>query len=234
MKIWSISDTHFSSREDFSMEIFGEIWKDHQRKIKKNWSTLVGHMDVVVVGGDISWEKKPDKALLHLKEINDLPGKLKILIKGNHDHWWKGLDKLNAQLPKGMIALQGTATKVDGQVICGTRGWLSPNDPYFDALDHKTYNKELGLLKAALEEAMTLDPIEGIHVFTHFPVFTSEGATTAFYELLKEYPVRTITYGHFHMKKEWKKIPKGMQDGMNCRLTASDFVDHKPELIWQD
>lgn len=234
MKIWAISDVHLPGGTGKTMDRFGNVWIDHTRKIYSNWTTRVSTSDIVLVGGDLTWTSHTEKGLEDVKWISKLPGKAKILIKGNHDVWWKDTDMVNEQSPKDVFALDGTAVKIDGKVICGAKGWVSPRDPDFDGLDRKYYDKELLNLEAALEDAMRLDPQEGIHVVTHFPVFTSVGIKTAFFDLLKRYPVVTSTYGHFHLKEEWDKLPKGTVDGIRCQLTSADFLENAPALIWED
>jgi len=214
------------------MNAYGEIWVDHEDQIKRQWTKTVRREDIVMIGGDISWGKNLEAALVHLKQLNDLPGQFKVMIKGNHDHWWKGREKVQQAVPKNMFVLQGTALQIADMVICGTRGWLAPNDPCSDPLDGKTFKKEMVLLEQALEEAVSLvKPGQPIHVLLHFPPFTTAGEKTAFWKLIVKYPVTSCTYGHFHMKHEWVSIPKGKVDGINCFLTASDFIAHTPQLI---
>ncbi|OGH04442.1 MAG: hypothetical protein A2600_04080 [Candidatus Lambdaproteobacteria bacterium RIFOXYD1_FULL_56_27] len=234
MNLWAISDLHFSNRADRNMNAYGEIWVDHEEKIKARWKEAVRPADIVMIGGDLSWATSLEKAVVHLRQFNELPGRYKLLVKGNHDHWWKGREKLQAALPKGMWALQGTAMELEGQVFSGTRGWLAPNDPCSDPLDQKTFEKEMGLLKAALDQSMELGGEQkGIHLLLHFPPFTTHGQKTPFWELICRYPVKTCSYGHFHMRQEWELIPKGMVDGVHCYLTASDYIEHRPQLVAQ-
>lgn len=234
MKIWAISDTHFADTPGRTMEIYGPVWRDHEITIARNWRQAIGHGDIVLVGGDISWARKLDRGLIHLRKISDLPGKAKVIVKGNHDHWWTGQEKLVDRSPSDIIPLDGHAVKIDEHVFCGIRGWLAPNDPCTDALDGNTFRGEMKRLKEALEEAMTLNPKEGIHLLMHFPPFTTHGEETPFFQLIKKYPVVTCSYGHFHMEDEWKNIPKGTIDGIQCNLTATDFLKHKPSLIWEN
>ncbi|OGG93301.1 MAG: hypothetical protein A2527_13750 [Candidatus Lambdaproteobacteria bacterium RIFOXYD2_FULL_50_16] len=232
MKLFAISDTHFWHKPERNMNQFGEIWIDHESKIKRNWREAVGTDDLVMMGGDISWASRTEEAMVHLRQLCSLPGIAKVMVKGNHDHWWKKTDKLQPLLPQNLTALSGSAVKIKGEVICGTRGWLSPNDPCSDTLDKKTFEKEMGLLEQALIQAVTLGPsLLGIHLLLHFPPFTTTGANTPFWEVIKRYPVATCTYGHFHMRHEWEKIPKGEVDGVWCSLTSSDFINHRPLLI---
>lgn len=234
MRIFALSDTHFSLDPNRTMAQFGPVWRDHETQIKHNWKQVVGYGDLVLIGGDISWQKKWDEALVHLRQLDGLPGKYKVMIKGNHDHWWKQPAQMQAQLSKGFFALQGSAVELEGQVIAGTRGWLAPNDPASDSLDQKTFEKEMLLLKQALDQALTLNPREGIHLLLHFPPFTTLGQPTPFWDLLKTYPVATCSYGHFHLAEEWEVIPKGRVEGIDCYLTAADFIRMTPQLIWSE
>ncbi len=232
MKIWAISDIHLPGEIKRTMEFFGNVWNDHPGKIVENWRRIVGTDDIVLIGGDISWSYKLEGAMRDLNRLASLPGHSKVIIKGNHDIWWKTYQLTKNALPNSLIALEGNTVKINDQVICGTRGWLAPNDPCFDQLDMNTFQKELKLLKRSLDEAVSLNPVLGIHVLMHFPPFTTIGLKTKFFELLKEYPIQSCIYGHFHLKKEWRKIPNGMIDGISCQLTSSDYLNHKPILIW--
>ena len=42
--------------------------------------------------------------------------------------------------PKSIVALNGSAVKIENQVFCGTCGWHAPNDPCFDNLDQKFFD----------------------------------------------------------------------------------------------
>ena len=234
MKIWAISDTHLPGVTGRTMEYHGRVWNDHAGKIVQNWNRLVDSDDIVLIGGDITWSYELGKALVDLKRLADLPGKYKIIIKGNHDSWWKQLLPTAQALPKSIVAMEGSAVKIGGQVICGTCGWLAPNDPYFDRLDRKTFEKELQLLQRSLDAALALHPAAGIHVLLHFPPFTAMGIKTRFFTLLRNYPIYSCTYGHFHKREEWRKIPNGKVEGIFCRLTSSDYLNHTPALIWDD
>jgi len=233
MKIWAISDTHFSDNEINRMENFGRIWSNHSQQIVQNWGQSVRFKDIVFVGGDISWANKMERGMIVIKRFSSLPGQAKVLVRGNHDIWWSDHDKFCQTVPKDVYPLWGSAVKIAGHVICGTGGWISPEDPCADSMDGPTYRRELKLLEKALDEAVELKPEEGIHVLLHFPPFTTEGLKNGFFHLMKKYPVITCSYGHFHMPEEWKKIPKGLVDGIQCNLTASDYLKHQPAKIWE-
>ena len=228
MKIWAISDIHFSEGLNSSMSAFGPIWKNHPEKIVTNWRDCVGPSDLVLLAGDLSWVKTFEKGLVFLRQLSALPGKNKIIIPGNHDIWWTDDQKIKKMAPKSIVPLHGSAVKIENQVFCGTCGWHAPNDPHFDNFDRKFFDIEMQLLRNSLEEATKLEPEQGIHVLLHFPPFSSLGEKTLFFDLLKEYPVTSCIFGHFHLKEEWDKTPLGKIDGINCYLTSSDFLAHRP------
>ena len=53
--IYAIADLHLDYTEEKSMEVFGEGWKDYQKKIFTNWQDIITEKDTVLIPGDISW-----------------------------------------------------------------------------------------------------------------------------------------------------------------------------------
>ena len=96
MKIYAISDLHLSVNNDKPMDIFGPVWEGYLDKIFSQWKSQVGEDDLVLMAGDLSWAMKLDEVVPDLKLLQDLPGK-KVIIKGNHDYWWKSISSLRAQ-----------------------------------------------------------------------------------------------------------------------------------------
>jgi predicted phosphohydrolase len=188
----------------------------------------------VLIGGDTTWANNLNKALIDIDMLDNLPGKLKFLVKGNHDIWWKTLDEVNQVMPRSMTALAGTAFEADGHVFCGTMGWLSPGDSSFDNLDMNFFHKEMDLLEKALKAAVKLKPEKGLHVLLHFPPFTTQGKKTPFFDLISKYPVTTCSFGHFHFQKEWDCLPQGKIGETEFRLIATDYLNHHPYLIWDE
>ncbi|MCG8335018.1 MAG: metallophosphoesterase [Proteobacteria bacterium] len=234
MRIWGISDTHLAEHKTDSMTYYGPIWVKHREKIIENWHSKVKTVDTVLVGGDITWAYDIKKALIDINMLDSLPGRQKFLVKGNHDVWWKSLAEVNRVMPKSTTALSGTAQKADGHVFCGTMGWLAPGDSSFDNLDMNFFQKEMALLEKALKAAVELKPEKGLHLLLHFPPFTTEGRETPFFDLISKYPVTTCSFGHFHFKAEWDSLPQGKIGETEYRLIATDYLEHKPYLIWDD
>jgi len=236
MAIWALSDPHLSFGHAKPMHIFGEHWRDHPAKIEKGWRARVQPADVVLVTGDLSWGRKFRYALQDLLWLDALPGAAKLVVRGNHDHWWPSHAEEWSQVPPSLRLLEGRAVAIGGQIFCGTGGWLAPEDPYFEPLDRLAYERELAAFAQALAEAQALlavagDPARGIHVLLHFPPFTSHGKPTAFDALLRRYPARTVTFGHFHLPEEWAACPRGPVDGVHYTLASADFVEFAPTAV---
>ena len=234
MKIWGIADTHLAEYRVDTMSYYGSIWEKHREKIIENWHTTIDNKDTVLIGGDITWATNLKKAMIDINMLDNLPGKHKFIVKGNHDVWWKTYREINEAMPASITPLSGNAFENDGHVICGTMGWISPNDPSFDNLDMNRFNKEMQLLGKALKAAEKLNPRNGLHLLLHFPPFTTKGFETPFFDLITKYPVTTCTFGHFHFQEEWNCVPQGKINGTEFRLISTDFLHHKPYLVWDD
>ena len=122
MSLYAIGDLHLSFTANKPMDVFGSEWKDHVRKIDKNWRGRIGAEDTVVITGDHSWGRNLEEALADLDFIQSLPGR-KILLRGNHDMFWdaKKTYRLNEMFqgrlsflptPKGnFLGQRGTAMR---------------------------------------------------------------------------------------------------------------------------
>jgi predicted phosphohydrolase len=93
MAIYCISDTHLSLTVPKPMDVFGNRWRDYEKKLEIGWNSVVGENDTVIVPGDISWGLDISEAAADLKFLSSLNGK-KIIGKGNHDLWWQSEKKL--------------------------------------------------------------------------------------------------------------------------------------------
>ncbi len=233
MKIWGISDTHFSGSRENGMVVHGPIWLEHKEQIVKHWQKTVNRDDIVLICGDITWSTTLKQAMQDIQTLSGLPGSTKIIVRGNHDHWWGDYNELCRTVPENVMPLSANAVNIDGHVFCGTMGWLSLNDPCSDSLDSNFFHKEMDRLEKSLKLATEMDPKHGIHLLMHFPPFTTGGIHTPFLDVIAEYPVTTCTFGHSHFPEEWENIPQGNINGTIFRLTSTDFLKHKPVLIWE-
>lgn len=227
MKIYAISDLHLSNSCDKPMDIFGEKWKGHTDKILKNWNEKVTNDDLVLVAGDISWAMKLEDAKPDLDWIEKLAGK-KIIIKGNHEYWWKSISAVREILPSSIMAIQNDAIKFDGFIVCGTRGWVVPEEnEEFSAEDEKIYKREVERLKLTLKSAKALQTDnEKIICMMHFPPFDGNGNETEFTKVFEEYDVNTVVFGHIHGYTNCKL--KQVKNDITYLLTSCDHINCNP------
>jgi uncharacterized protein len=231
--IWTISDLHLSHARPKPMDIFGPQWKEHAERIATAWRARVTPEDWVLVAGDISWAMKLPDALVDLRWIDTLPGR-KVLIRGNHDYWCsRRVKPLRAHMPPSITLLGADACDLGTVVACGTRGWLSPNFPSFDpATDEPIYQRELGMLDRALEQATELAAGQKpIVVMLHYPPFIGQ-QPTEFVRRIGAYPgVRACIYGHLHRRQDHDSSVNRSVDGVFYQLTSADFLDFGPVAV---
>lgn len=226
MNLFATSDLHLSLNTDKSMEIF-KGWQDYTQRIKNNWTRLVTDDDTVVVAGDISWGSSLEESKKDLEFLNSLPGK-KLLIKGNHDFWWSTASKINSFFKENgfdtLNIVHNNCAEVGEYAVCGTRGWLYDGT---GTHNKKVTDRECGRLKSSLLEAKdkNLKPI----VFLHYPPAYGEFRSEEIIEILKEFNIKEIYYGHIH-GAGFNSCLKECE-GINFRLLSCDCNDFTPILV---
>ena len=231
MSVFAIGDLHLPGHAQKPMDVFGSHWDRHFETISENWRRKITAQDVVLIPGDISWAMQLGDALDDLNAIGELPG-AKLLLRGNHDYWWSSLSKLRAVLPEGMYVIQNDAMRIGGHVFCGTRGWNfpTPQQP-LGAQDEKVYQRELMRLRMSLDQARKLEG-EDLTVMLHFPPLFADGVGTAFTEILEEYAVDRVVYGHLH--GAGIKIGfEGERQGIVYHLVSCDALGFDPLVVIQ-
>ncbi len=232
MSVFAIGDLHLPGHEQKPMDVFGSHWDRHFEIISQNWLNKITQDDVVLIPGDISWAMQLSEAADDLNAIGQLPG-TKLLLRGNHDYWWSSLTKLRAALPEGMHVIQNDAMKIGDRIFCGTRGWNFPTGQQtLSAQDEKVYQRELIRLRMSLDHARKLGDGE-ITVMLHFPPLFADGISTAFTDILEEYQVPRVVYGHLH--GAGIKIGfDGIRNGVSYHLVSCDALGFDPLCIAND
>lgn len=228
MALFVIGDLHLSNGTNKPMSIFGDNWKDHDKKIKDNWLSQVNPSDTVLIPGDISWAMSMEEAIDDLNWIDSLPGK-KILVKGNHDYWWSSITKLNAMF-ENIGFLQNNFFSYKKIAICGTRGWVCPNNNKFTIQDHKIYERELHRLKLSLDQAVR-KKFDHLFVITHYPPTNDRLEPSGFTEVYEGYGVQKVFYGHLHGKDSFHGGLMGNLNGVDYYLASCDYLDFRPLKI---
>ena len=239
MAIFAISDLHLSfdkpvnpnnwceASQHKPMDIFGIDWTEHYRKIYDNWHRTIDAKDIVLVPGDISWAMRLVDAVYDLEFLSFLPGNI-IGVQGNHDYWWQSISKVRAALPDNTKLLQNDHLLIGNTAVCGTRGWVCPNDSFFGENDEKIFRRELMRLDNSLKSIRS--PVDDIIVMMHYMPTNDKHEKSAFIEILQQYHVSTVVYGHLHAKARKYKLPDQIW-GINFHLASSDFLNFTPLLI---
>lgn len=180
--------------------------------------------DIVLLSGDLSWAMTMEDAIPDLEFLASLPGN-KVILRGNHDYWWKSISALRSILPTKFFAVQNDCIRIGNYLICGTRGWTVPQRHKGEE-DKKIYNREVERLKLSLNTLQKMrQPDDKVIAMAHYPPFDTNLHTTPFCDLYKEYDVSKVVYGHLHGKDV--KMPRVVNIlSVEYYLTSCDLVEH--------
>ena len=223
MALFSISDLHLSFGTDKPMDVFGERWKNYEKRLMENWNNAVSADDVIIVNGDNSWAMYLEDTYKDFDFINKLNG-TKLISKGNHDYWWTTMKKHEKWCKENSFDsikfLHNNYYMYKDVAICGTRGWqlTSRNEE-----DLKVYNREKERLVFSLKLASAQNP-EQIIVALHYP------PDNEFRKLMEEYNVRICLFGHLHAAG-FKDYSDYDENGISYRLVSCDYLQFKPYKI---
>ena len=253
MKVFALSDPHLSfGVHNKSMDRFGAEWVNHPAKIEQNWREVVGAKDVVLVPGDISWAKKLPDVMPDLEWLHSLPG-TKILLQGNHDYWWAPPSQMEQELPSSIKFIQNNHVHIGPFFFFGTRLWDTKEYSLFDLIDwdpkkgpipgmknesdletqERLYDREIQRLQLSIASLPQHDP--GIRIaLTHYPPLDHLLTPSRASALIEATGAIHTVFGHLHsVKKDWLGKCFGALNGVQYHLTACDYIDFKPKLIFE-
>jgi len=246
MAVWVISDLHLSlGVVGKNMDVFGEQWKDHYKKIQSNWMESIALDDLVLIAGDISWAMRIEDAMPDLDWLHRLNG-VKVMIRGNHDYWWGSVTKVLQSLPSSIKIVQNNGFDWEDISIGGTRLWDSEEYGFNDIIDvepselagkfveqdlerqKKIFARELNRLELSLKN---MNPAAKTRiVMTHYPPIGADMKDSATSKLLERYNVNICVFGHLHGVR--RDIPIfGEKNNIRYILTSCDYIDFKPIQI---
>ena len=242
--VWAIADLHLSfGTPNKKMDVFGKNWIDWTEKIENNWHALIKPQDLVLIAGDISWAMHIDELEPDLAWIDKLPG-TKVMIRGNHDYWWKSRSKIEKLLPKSIHIIQNDIFNWNDLSIGGARLWDTPEYNFGNCIqalnedstlfqtsqeemenNEKIFARELGRLEMSLKQ---LDPQAAYRIaMTHYPPIGANLVSSRASTLLEQYHVNICVFGHLHGIN--RAVPLfGEKNGIRYYLTACDYLDFKP------
>lgn len=230
MSLYAIGDLHLSFTANKPMDIFGKEWKDHVKKIEKNWNKMISSGDTVVLAGDHSWGRNLKEAEADLEFIASLPGR-KILLRGNHDMFWDAgrTKRLNEKYNGRLFFLQNNFYSYGNTALVGTKGYCYEGK---DSPEHfeKLVKRELERLRLSYELAMAAGYTSFIQ-FLHYPPTSIGEEESGFTRMALEYGADQVIYAHCHGKDRFQDSFLGNVDGVNYRLVSSDYLKFKPERI---
>ncbi|MBR1629538.1 MAG: metallophosphoesterase [Lachnospiraceae bacterium] len=237
MALWAIGDFHLSFGVDKPMDRFGRVWKNHEKKIKKNFKKYVWENDVTVITGDHSWGHNLAECALDLRFIEALPGR-KILLRGNHDMFWdaKKTAKLNEQFAGRLEFLQNNFFAYKDYALVGTKGYCYEGK---DSYEHflKIRDREMKRLQLSFDAATAAGYSKFI-LFLHYPPTSIGEQSSPFTEIAEWYGVEQVVYSHCHGRDRFDDSFKGEVNGIMYRLVSADYTNFKPVALtsetWED
>lgn len=228
--MFALADLHLSLSGAKPMDVFGELWRGHPRKMAESWDAIVRADDVVLLPGDLSWARSLVEAAPDLAWIGERPGR-KLLLRGNHDAWWSSLSQVRKALPSPCEPLQNAAAQACGRVIVGTRGWTAPEDPSATPQDAVVFARELARLRLSVADAdRRFGRALPRTAMLHYPPWLEGRPPTALVQVLRDAGVTECVYGHLH-GEDHRLAVTGMRDGVRYHLVAADAVGFTPVQV---
>jgi predicted phosphohydrolase len=254
MRLWALSDPHLTlSTPQKAMHVFGEVWRDHEKRIEAAWRERVAPDDVVAVPGDISWASRLSDALTDLEFLHRLPG-TKILLPGNHERWWDSITRVRQALPPSCRAIHGDHVEAGAWLFFGTRLWesrevdcdhlirwnrLSDKRPDTRtesdiAANEKIWEREVARLERCVA-ALPARPWLRRVCMTHYPPLGPDLAPTRASAIVEASGAGICVFGHLHsLKPEFSPDRSGAfgtARGVQWTLASADHVGMVPILL---
>ncbi|MBR2716603.1 MAG: metallophosphoesterase [Oscillospiraceae bacterium] len=228
MALYVIGDLHLSLSSDKPMDVFGDRWADHVRRLRESFSALKAE-DAVVLCGDLSWGMSLKEAAADFHFIDELPGR-KIILKGNHDYWWTTAAKMErffaAEGIRSIEILHNNCVLWGDLALCGTRGWFFEEEKG-GVHDKKIMNREIMRLEASLKAAGDREKL----CFLHYPPrYGADYVCREITSLLGAWSVKECYYGHLHGPGQ-KGAVQGWVEGVHYQLVSADYLGFAPRRI---
>ncbi len=245
--VWAIADLHLSfGVVGKEMDVFGEAWTKHHEKLEKNWRERIQEDDLVLIAGDISWALHLEDAVKDLEWIDRLPG-TKVMIKGNHDLWWKSKAKVRGILPKSIHLIYNDAFTWHDITIGGSRLWENkeinytphiefhsfpgvnihkkPDTEEEEKHDEKIFKSELERLQLSIK---AMDPrAKSRVVMVHYPPTGPEHNKTEVTTILEQNKIDICLFGHLHNLHKDAPVNFSLAS-VDYFCTAADYLNFIP------
>jgi predicted phosphohydrolase len=230
----AIGDLHLPGPQGKAMDEFGPQWQGHVQALEKNWRETVRDEDAVLIPGDVTWASSYDEALPELKWLDALPGRIKVLSRGNHEYWWNRSDRMQSEhktlrFVNGFFALPEVNMNV---VACV--GYTLPRFVKQDrrAAELENYCRQLQHLWTSVRanaDALAETPRERNFAMIHYPPIESGGVPSGLHEPIRLYFAACV-YGHLH-GEQGRLAWSGARDGTSYLFVAADHVGFRPVVV---
>ena len=230
MALFAIGDLHLSFTVHKPMDVFGDVWKKHEKKIEKYWKRAVKETDTVVVTGDHSWGHNLEECAADLEFIERLPGR-KILLRGNHDMFWdaKKTKRLNEQYGGRLDFLQNNFYTYEDYALVGTKGYCYEGKDSYEHFE-KIRDREEARLRVSFEAARKAGYAKFI-LFLHYPPTSIGEEESCFTKMAEEYGAEQVIYSHCHGQARYQDSFQGMVNGIEYRLVSADYLRFRPQRL---
>ena len=244
MALYALGDLHLSFQADKTMDVFGRVWRHHERKIEKCVNKIVKPEDTLVLTGDHSWGRRLEECREDLAFIERLPGR-KILLRGNHDMFWdaKKTRRLNEEYEGRLFFLQNNFAVYEDYALVGTKGYTFEGPFYLDrwgnvtgwdeereAQAQKLVEREMARLRESFRLAQEAGYRKFV-MFLHYPPTNILEETSPFTKIAEEYGAAAVVYSHCHGERRFGDSVRGEFHGIRYLLVSGDYLDFHPEKV---
>ena len=246
MSLYAIGDLHlhFQSEVKSKSQRRDRKWRKHEVKFSRACQTLLKEDDTLVLVGDHSWGRKLAECEEDFEYIRKLPGR-KILIRGNHDHFWdaKKTGRLNELYQPELNFLQDSFEVYQDYAIVGTKGFTFEGPFYLDhrgrifdwdrteeAHSWKLIERELERLRRSFEAAKA-GGFRKYIMFLHYPPTNIMERESGFTEMAEEYGAEQVIYAHSHGDLRYHDSIEGEMNGVQYHLVSGDYLQWVPKKI---
>ena len=246
MSLYAIGDLHlhFQSEVKSKSQRRDRKWRKHEVKFSGACQSLLKEDDTLVLVGDHSWGRKLAECEEDFEYIRNLPGR-KILIRGNHDHFWdaKKTGRLNELYQPELNFLQDSYEVYQDYAIVGTKGFTFEGPFYLDhrgrifdwdrteeAHSWKLIERELERLRRSFEAAKA-GGFRKYIMFLHYPPTNIMERESGFTEMAEEYGAEQVIYAHSHGDLRYHDSIEGEMNGVQYHLVSGDYLQWVPKKI---
>lgn len=244
MSLYALGDLHLSFQADKSMDKFGRVWKNHERKIEKYVNKIIKPEDTLVLTGDHSWGRKLAECEEDLAFIERLPGR-KVLLRGNHDMFWSAnkTGRLNELFAGKLFFLQNNFIPYKDYALVGTKGYTFEGPFYLNRRGQivgwdeekeqhaqKLVHRETDRLRESFRQAKDAG-YQKFVMFLHYPPTNILEKSSPFTDMAEEYGVETVVYSHCHGESRFGDSIRGEYCGVNYMLVSGDYLNFCPAKV---